>query len=202
MSSNLYSIQILGWTPMVLEKLPPIIEPAWVRNRKGVYVAPREDIKALVKTPFKTRIGLVFYYPLKRYRYCAMFRILSVENLQDLVGKPVMVRIERMKTIYKRPTTDSETTQITILPLKKPVHPRYKLIITAFRGKRTGVGSVQLSSILNPNDAKLILTFYNSSSGTHWIKWYVIVAPLEKAIRIRWVWSGPNRLVRDEVREY
>jgi len=128
---------------------------------------------------YRTRTGLYIYHPNKIYSRPAQFRVVGPENLSEL--KVGIVRIERMLTKGKftKYSGPVEVLQVTILPPKRePKCTRYRLVIVATDGKSTRMGSYKTAELVNIDKMRFCwVTSNSSSSGGHWLTWWIIVAP-------------------------
>jgi len=130
---------------------------------------------------YRTKTGLYIYHPNKVYSRPAAFRVVGPENLNEL--KIGIVRIERMTTVgsFTKYSGPVEVLQVTVLPPRTvPNNVKYRLVIVATKGKSTGMGAYQDAVLVNKDKMRFTyVTVNSSSSGGHWLTWWIIVAPID-----------------------
>ena len=148
----------LGWTPVEL------------------------DIRHTVECVDRTKTGLLMCYPRKVYSSPAAIRYIVHPSLLEIDRVKKTVAIARITVYHDVKLTKyshyADVLNIELLPPKRPeTKPKYHLIIAAYRGKSTGIGSYRKVIILRGEEHVIWRVANSSSSGNHWIDYIVALLP-------------------------
>ena len=130
----------------------------------------------------KTKTGLLMCYPRKRYSIPATIRYIVHPSLVENDRIKKVVAVARITVYHDVKLTKynhyADVLNIELLPPKRPeTKPRYHLVVSAFEGKSTGVGSYRKIEVVKGKEHIIWRTANSSASGNHWIEYLVALIP-------------------------
>jgi len=162
--------------------------------------------------------GLLLLYPMKKYSIPAQIRFIAHPDLtidtkyyyaDAIMLKKNEIAVARF-TLVDSPLTKlfraidekSLVLNIELLPPKRDTKPRHRLLIVSLDGKEVGSGAAQWSRIIEGKEWLIwIARNVSGSYGTHWVKYYVFMTPINKKVKIEWNWHGQKIPMAHEVYE-
>lgn len=148
--------------------------------------------------------GLSVFYPLKTYSIPPAIRIVANESHLEKTESIIYPGIYYYKlnnTIYiGRLSIRNNILNIELLKPKTPVvKPKYHIIIFTLPGKYVGSGAFEESEIISGMENMIWTTKEISSSGSHWVDYYVGLFEKNQETEILFRYAGARSRVRKHV---
>jgi len=183
----------------------------------GRWVPVQLDVKIpLYHKDTLRKNGLLLLYPMRKYAVPAPLRFVAhpsltidtkyyYANAKLLKNEVAMARFTIVESsltrIFRAVGEKSVVMNIELLPPKGQPTPRYRLLVVSFDEKEVLSGATKWSKILEGKEYLIWRACNESRTGAHWVKYYVFLVPLNKKVKLEWIWLGQKRLVAHKVVE-
>jgi len=147
------------------------------------------DVRFKLYRRLKLNNGLLMLYPVKRYSIPAGLRFLAHPSMLESTDNETEFRLKTGFAVIKvdvYPDTQvtyfgaiRDVVQIYVLPPKEIKYPKYYLVVERVEGKKTGMGGMEHWEVAETNAVYLAELVESSSTGRHWMKYYVAVLPFK-----------------------